>query len=710
MTTPPRRPQAMPSDEALVTGLRDGDEARIALLVDAWSAGLLRVAQCLASGEDETTELVRDTWLVVVEQIAAFDESSPFRAWVFQQLVHAARRRGLVRDSAATTESGPTVDPARFQQRGEPYEGHWRESPAPWPSSDDEGIAAEIRTQAASAVERLPGQQRIVLTLRDIEAFDSADVLSIMGIAEADQHVLLHRARAFVRGELETHFASSRIEDANVAEAGRRSRMLRKRLVLLYGAVGLAGIGLWVPVEKLFMSEIGFTPVTVGVMAAAYAAFVPIVEVASGILADRWSRRGVLVIASTALAVSALIGGISTNVGTYIVSAMVLGVYFAMYSGTMESVLYDTVLEETGESTSFQKQLGRVRLVESIALAGSALAGGWIASLTSTRLTYFLTVPFVAASIILYLLFREPHLHKATESTSLQSQITVTYRTLTRRGLVLPIVLVAVLTSLVLQVLFEFGPLWLVALSASAGVFGPFWAGLIGTLGVGGLLAGKLRLDQPIPLAGVIVVMLAASVALIVSSNLLVIAIAQIALALLIVIASIYVTSLLHDAIPSSVRSGVASGVGALSWILFLPFAIGFGLLSEAYGVDSAAWMIAAVVVLVGITLFRLAFRPHPHRAIVALLPEHLDGILDDVTEQRVVDHLSACSGCRTYVDQMRQTIVALGDLPIERLPEPARDSLLAALRFRTSRVSVQPGANPDGLPDRPTLVEEDRA
>ena len=32
---------------------------------------------------------------------------------------------------------------------------------------------------------------------------------------------------------------------------------------------------LWVPVEKLFMSEIGFDPAAVGLMAAAYAAVVP---------------------------------------------------------------------------------------------------------------------------------------------------------------------------------------------------------------------------------------------------------------------------------------------------------------------------------------------------------------------------------------------------------------------------------------------------
>ena len=136
---------------------------------------------------------------------------------------------------------------------------------------------------------------------------------------------------------------------------------LQRRLRPLHLAVALQGFMLWVPIEKLFMSEIGFDAAAVGVMAAAYAAVVPIVEVPSGILADRWSRRGVLIVASTALALCALIGGLSTDVPTYILSALILGVFFAMHSGTLDSVVYDTVLEETGHSDAFEQRIGRVR-------------------------------------------------------------------------------------------------------------------------------------------------------------------------------------------------------------------------------------------------------------------------------------------------------------------------------------------------------------
>ncbi|HET9611485.1 MAG TPA: zf-HC2 domain-containing protein [Acidimicrobiales bacterium] len=70
---------------------------------------------------------------------------------------------------------------------------------------------------------------------------------------------------------------------------------------------------------------------------------------------------------------------------------------------------------------------------------------------------------------------------------------------------------------------------------------------------------------------------------------------------------------------------------------------------------------------------------------LVELVTGYLDGALDGETAQRVADHLAACDGCTTYVDQMRQTVSALGSSPAEaELPDEVRDALLAAFRERS--------------------------
>ena len=68
------------------------------------------------------------------------------------------------------------------------------------------------------------------------------------------------------------------------------TRGLGKRIAPLYAASFLGALALWVPIEKLFMTEIGFTAASVGIMAAVYAVVVPILEQPWRVLADRSSR------------------------------------------------------------------------------------------------------------------------------------------------------------------------------------------------------------------------------------------------------------------------------------------------------------------------------------------------------------------------------------------------------------------------------------
>jgi MFS family permease len=409
---------------------------------------------------------------------------------------------------------------------------------------------------------------------------------------------------------------------------------LTRRLLPLRLAAFLQGVWLWVPVEKLFMTEIGFDAATIGVMAAGYAAVVPLVEVVSGVLADRWSRRGVLAVSGVALLASVLVGGLSRNVLTYIVAALFLGIYIAMYSGTMEAVVYDTVLEENGSSEGYEREIGRVRLVESIGLVLSAFAGGWLADVLSSRLTYFVTLPFIVASLVALARFREPRLHEVSERSSLREHLRVTTHAILHRGRLVPIAAASVMGGLILQAMFEFGPLWLITLSASAVFYGPYWAGLVSTLGLGGLLAGRLRLDRRLPVAIVVAVMLAACLTMTSSRNLAVLTVAMIALTLLVVVAGIHVSRLMHDAVPSTIRTGVASGIGAVSWIFFMPFALGFGAVSKRSGVYTSGWMITAAVVLAGLALLWVTLRP-AHELVLRTAPAVSEEPAEDGQDRR---------------------------------------------------------------------------
>jgi anti-sigma factor RsiW len=66
---------------------------------------------------------------------------------------------------------------------------------------------------------------------------------------------------------------------------------------------------------------------------------------------------------------------------------------------------------------------------------------------------------------------------------------------------------------------------------------------------------------------------------------------------------------------------------------------------------------------------------------LVELVTEYLDGALPAPERARFEEHVAACEGCRHHLAQVQETIRIAGSLPPERLPESAREDLLAAFR-----------------------------
>lgn len=193
------------SDAAIVARLRAGDEATFASVIQAWSPGMLRAARCFVADAYAAEDVVQEAWLGVLAGLDRFEGRSSVRTWAYQIVVNIARARGR-RDArtvpaGSLSEDGPTVDGDRFHGAG-PYAGHWRTVPAPWREPEDSALDAETRDRIEAALDRLPGRQRAVIVLRDVDGHTAEDVCRLLEITAENQRVLLHRARASVRAAL----------------------------------------------------------------------------------------------------------------------------------------------------------------------------------------------------------------------------------------------------------------------------------------------------------------------------------------------------------------------------------------------------------------------------------------------------------------------------------------------------------------------------
>jgi anti-sigma factor RsiW len=71
---------------------------------------------------------------------------------------------------------------------------------------------------------------------------------------------------------------------------------------------------------------------------------------------------------------------------------------------------------------------------------------------------------------------------------------------------------------------------------------------------------------------------------------------------------------------------------------------------------------------------------------LVELVTDYLEGALPDGLRARFEEHVAHCTGCTTYLEQMRATIRATGTLSPESLSPEAERALLDAFRgWRTN-------------------------
>ena len=68
-------------------------------------------------------------------------------------------------------------------------------------------------------------------------------------------------------------------------------------------------------------------------------------------------------------------------------------------------------------------------------------------------------------------------------------------------------------------------------------------------------------------------------------------------------------------------------------------------------------------------------------KELVELVTDYLEEKLSATDKVRFEQHLSTCSGCTTYLEQMRQTIRMMGHLQMETLTKQQWQDLLKLFR-----------------------------
>ncbi len=194
-------------DAELVGRFRTGDEDAFATLAGKYRAVMLSLALGYVPSTAVAEEVVQDAWVGVLRGIGTFEHRSTFRTWLFRIVINRAvsaaarERRTVPVDGLEPANGGSRFDAA----------GNWEVPPEPWADQVlDRVTAAKMATRILTAIGELPPRQREVVTLRDVQGMSSEEVCSALDISQANQRVLLHRGRSWLRQIIESEFGRLR--------------------------------------------------------------------------------------------------------------------------------------------------------------------------------------------------------------------------------------------------------------------------------------------------------------------------------------------------------------------------------------------------------------------------------------------------------------------------------------------------------------------
>jgi RNA polymerase sigma-70 factor (ECF subfamily) len=175
---------------------KEGDEEAIKTLVDEYAPVIFRFSYNICRDQDRAEHATQETFLSILKKLKQFDNRSKFSTWLYtivsNHCLMLARSDKSRRHVSLDDEESPVPEIAV---------DHW---------TNDPGLEVErsdIREHLDAAIDKLSPEYKVVFILRDIEGLSTEEVSNITNLSIPAVKSRLHRARAFLRNELEPIFS-----------------------------------------------------------------------------------------------------------------------------------------------------------------------------------------------------------------------------------------------------------------------------------------------------------------------------------------------------------------------------------------------------------------------------------------------------------------------------------------------------------------------
>jgi len=167
------------------------------MFVRQHSPWMLSVARRILRDNAAAEDSVQEAFLSAFTNIDKFEGRSALKTWLHRIVVNKC----LMALRASKRKSEEQLDELMPQ-----FDSNNCRIEDPWPqllSADKICEQKQLRAVVLENIDRLPEKFRIILQLRDIEEFSTAEVAKELGLSQANVKVRLHRGRSALKKMLE---------------------------------------------------------------------------------------------------------------------------------------------------------------------------------------------------------------------------------------------------------------------------------------------------------------------------------------------------------------------------------------------------------------------------------------------------------------------------------------------------------------------------
>jgi RNA polymerase sigma-70 factor (ECF subfamily) len=195
------------SDFDLIGAFNAGDTSAFDTLVIRHQDRVFNICYRMLGDYDEADDCAQETFIKLYRSLKGFRYRSAFSTWLYRVTMNTCKNR-LSSSGYRRRRSMASIDRAERTDRAD-RTGNEGEGGMSLQIGDESqtpnGVyeRKELEETIQSAIESLPGDQRTIIVLRDVEGLSYEDIVAVTGLHMGTLKSKIHRARQRLKEQLE---------------------------------------------------------------------------------------------------------------------------------------------------------------------------------------------------------------------------------------------------------------------------------------------------------------------------------------------------------------------------------------------------------------------------------------------------------------------------------------------------------------------------